>query len=1642
MKTEILFITLWSLMALSFTSAYSNEPPRLIEETKPDLTLIKIHSGTDTISTYQTFAWELTVHNNGDTAVTFFRDQIILRDELPTNMTYENIQCANFDKIFNYGYISASIENYVLTVKATGEVRIDEGGSFLVQFVVKSQTIGEIINPRQGGSCQVDPDNIIAEINEDNNTASDTIVVNAPDLIVSKSNDVDGSITLGEFWYWTIKVQNVGNGSARFNGGIPILFDCMPDENISYENVSLENISGISPMEKYDLQITQGCLYFCPLDGVTTIAPNASCEITFKCTPTAVDTFINPRAERTCMVDPNHAIFESNEENNTTSDTVVVRPALPTLSINDISVTEGNDESPEAIFSVTLSHTSEDTITVDYQIQPGTSADPAYGADSDDFFEPVHTPLTFIPGDTSQTISILITSDIIWEFDEFFFVLLENAQNATIEDGEGICTILNDDPLPEVPAVSISDATIVEGDDGTTNAVFTYSSIPEYYLWEGYFQYSTEDGTAKAGEDYVATSDGIAFHAQVEISGMIAVPIIGDDIIEGDEIFYLNLYQPGNCSFADSQGVCTILNDDGPEINVIITDGIESYTIENDSAYNFYDEYIGDNSYCDFHIENLGNAALTINVPTIIEGPNADLFSITSQPSSEIAPGETSIITVTYSPIVTGTHTATLIIENSDYDENPYQIILDGEGTIQPIGNGGFTIGQNMKTHSTYPGLWQTAPEVGQSFIVPFAGEITSISVYADDIINTTLYVCGLPQEVYSTQKDSWVTYTLDTPISVGTNASCFFRFLEASVGYAGDYYPDGQMYENGEWRSSYDLTFMVHIEGDQEIQVFNGGALNNGDTYEYGRQYINSETDATFTIKNEGLLDLTVDIPIELDGPHADQFEIINQPPGYQSEPVAYLGPGDSTTFDVRFNPTSQGDKSATITIMSNDSDECPYEITITGTSKPTGEPEITVRNEGIIADSSTYDFGSILRYDSTSTIFTIENTGTDDLSLTIPFTLEGDNPDQFGIESPDVDLLLPGDTTNFIVYFTPEKAGNFSTNLAIGNNDKNPFIIYFTGESIYTPTQSGYAISQTSYNNSTGHNWPPYHPTVGQSFTTTYPGTITNIQVFPDPDVQECNTTTLRIAGYEKTIRICGDASDGIIDVSVPVEENTQYGFSLGPVDVYYHSYDMYEGGELYLDGIKQESKDLAFIISIRKGDIPEMRTCRNDGYHQKDGSTYGFGDISVNHDTTVVFTIINRGTANLRITTPLSFTGDNADQFSIISQPDTTIAPRDSTTFSMRFSPTSEGAKSAQLAIGNNDWDRNPYDITFNGTGINGGGGNDIEIKGIWAGQMTYALVDKDITYIITNETWTIDWVNESLGDIVGEILQYSNENNVAIAQITEHPDVPEQVGLYLKTTWTVISSDSIIISHSDLYETMQEAIDGPSVGIGTYAYSRIKEMQDITGSWQGLLLYAWADDRPVIFTINNATAFVDWVDEEAGDVSFDVIQYDSNNCLAIMQITSNPDAPHQVGMYIKITWEVNFANEIAITWYMHNETEEGALNGTEIIGTYSYTRSSVGVQQEPVVVTSFQLYQNYPNPFNPTTAIKYALPKSGIVTLRIYDVHGREISTLVHTFQEMGIYIINFNADQFASGIYYYRLSLGQEFIQTRKMLLIH
>ena len=115
----------------------------------------------------------------------------------------------------------------------------------------------------------------------------------------------------------------------------------------------------------------------------------------------------------------------------------------------------------------------------------------------------------------------------------------------------------------------------------------------------------------------------------------------------------------------------------------------------------------------------------------------------------------------------------------------------------------------------------------------------------------------------------------------------------------------------------------------------------------------------------------------------------------------------------------------------------------------------------------------------------------------------------------------------------------------------------------------------------------------------------------------------------------------------------------------------------------------------------------------------------------------------------------------------------------------------------------------------------------------------------------------------------------------------------------------------------------------------------------------------------------------------------------------------------------------------------------LNDIGAYGGPMYTDTgNTGVEdleKSQKVPKQYTLYQNYPNPFNPITKIGFHLPKRSLIKLQIYNMLGQEIETILHEFRDAGRYVVDWNAEQYPSGIYLYRLKAG-DYVETRKLIL--
>jgi hypothetical protein len=231
--------------------------------------------------------------------------------------------------------------------------------------------------------------------------------------------------------------------------------------------------------------------------------------------------------------------------------------------------------------------------------------------------------------------------------------------------------------------------------------------------------------------------------------------------------------------------------------------------------------------------------------------------------------------------------------------------------------------------------------------------------------------------------------------------------------------------------------------------------------------------------------------------------------------------------------------------------------------------------------------------------------------------------------------------------------------------------------------------------------------------------------------------------------------------------------------------------------------------------------------------------------------------------------------------------------------------------------------------------------------------------------------------------------------------------------------------------------------------SFAWSGTKAIE---GEISGRLIYEFLEE-------SDASVFLQFSDEVMLSESDSIISIwifgdYSGNEISIHFDDVNTNV-YDIGDINWFGWEVF---EISLTQFINtpnsiygiqvSKSANGEKNGTLYFDELlSVDKTITGIENVAIHPERFNLYQNYPNPFNPTTSIEYSIPRlvegqdAHLVTLKIYDALGREIATLVNDFQKPGSYSINWQANKYASGVYFYKLTYNK-YSSTKKMILLN
>ena len=468
-----------------------------------------------------------------------------------------------------------------------------------------------------------------------------------------------------------------------------------------------------------------------------------------------------------------------------------------------------------------------------------------------------------------------------------------------------------------------------------------------------------------------------------------------------------------------------------------------------------------------FALENTGTASLVLNgtVGSLITlgGTNATEFTLVQTGiTSPVAASGSQSFTVTFNPVSAGAKTATLTITSNDPDESPYTITLRGQGIAPDINVKQGTT--NIASGGTY--------DFG-SLDINTSSPVTSFIL--ENVGTGTLTLTGTAGSLITLGGTHATEFTLaqtgiTSPIAASGSQNFTVQFNPTSLGAKT---ATLMIASNDPDENPYTI-MLTGTTPTPDINIRQGSTgIVSGGTYDFGTIAPNTSSPVTsFTLENVGtgtlILTGTAGSLITLGGTHATEFTLAQT--GITS-PIAASG---SQTFTVQFNPTSEGSKTATLTIVSNDPDESPYTITLMGNSLLL-IPDINLKQGSTdIASGGSYDFGDIaINSSSPETAFTIENVGTGTLTLSGTagslIALGGTDATEFSlVQNGTTSPIAASGSQTFTVTFNPTSVGAKTATLIITSDDpdEGTYILTLNGNGVnnsvnvpnlFTPNNDG---------------------------------------------------------------------------------------------------------------------------------------------------------------------------------------------------------------------------------------------------------------------------------------------------------------------------------------------------------------------------------------------------------------------------------------------------------------------------------------------------------------------------------------------------------------------------------------------------------
>ena len=833
---------------------------------------------------------------------------------------------------------------------------------------------------------------------------------------------------------------------------------------------------------------------------------------------------------------------------------------------------------------------------------------------------------------------------------------------------------------------------------------------------------------------------------------------------------------------------------------------------------------------------DLADLTLTGTPAVVISGDHAADFVLGQAPATTISNGNSTTFTIRFTPSFPGVRNATVSISNNDGDEDPYDFAITGfglspeiavTGNLVEIPDGADTpVPANLTDFGSADAI---SGSVTRTFWIKNNGDavlqLTDASPYV--VVSGTdaadFSLSAIPAATIAAGDSTSFSVEFD-PSTVGVK--------EASLFIANDDLDEDPY--NFDIAGTGTVSPEIHVEGNGQIILNGDDTPGTADHTLYDSLSISSGQQAfTYTIVNTGTGDLTLDdIPVvQVTGANAGDFYITQQPAS-----TSLSASGGSTTFEVTFNPTAVGDRTATISIPNDDSDEDPYTFDVSGYG--TAAIEMDVYGLGNIipdGDATPYpldntDFGEVdFVSGNKEHSFSILNTGVDTLHLTgTPVVVvSGAHAGDFTVtQQPGIIEVPPGGgSIVFKISFNPGDLGLRTATISIDNDDydENPYDFSIQGTGTVNPEMEvegkGEIIASGDVSPSSDDDteFGAYDVDSGSE---THTFTITNI-----------GTADLHLTG-SPIVEITGTHP---ADFTVNQQPGST-SLAVGAFTTFQVTFDPTAPGirQAIVSIDNDDDDENPYTYSIQgQGQVGEIDV-RGGGLSITDGDTTpdpgdntDFGTSEIGVPVVQTFQIYNVGNKDLQLTDPspfISISGAQAAEFSVTAVPAGIIVPGNNTSFEITFTPAAEGDRNASISIANNDLDEDPFNFDIKGhvntspaMVVTKTAGSDTVVTG----------TDLSYTITITNTGETAGTVTSIVDDLPSG---FSYNSGTTSGATTADPSIASQT-LTWTGSWSVAASgqpgDVITLTFSA----------GNMAGPGSYTNTATADGPDFTLATSG-------------------------------------------------------------------------------------------------------------------------------------------------------------------------------------------------------------